>query len=84
MRRCFGSALLVAIGLLLGVASSSVQRSDARPPATSMAADDAMNAEMLAEVKEIKTQLKEINTHLRNGVTKVFVNMNPGLPSDQR
>jgi hypothetical protein len=83
MRRCFGSVLLVAVGLLLGAASSSVQRSDARPLATSVAADDAMNAEMLAEIKEIKTQLKEINTHLRSGVTKVFVNMNPGAPNGQ-
>jgi hypothetical protein len=32
---------------------------------------------MLAELKEIKAQLKEINTHLRTGVTRVFVNMNP-------
>lgn len=83
MKRCFGSVLLVAVGLLLGAASSSVQRSDARPLAASVAADDAVNGEMLVELREIKTQLKEINAHLRTGVTKVFVNMNPSAPNGQ-
>ena len=77
MKRYLGWAVLVAAGLLLGVVSSSFERSNASPPATFAAADDAANAEVVAELKEIKAQLKEINTHLRTGVTKVFVNMNP-------
>jgi hypothetical protein len=78
MRRYLGWAVLVAAGLLLGVVSGSYQRSNASPPAARTAVDDSVNAETLAELKEIKAQLKEINTHLRTGVTKVFVNMNPG------
>ena len=75
MKRYLGWALLVTAGLLLGVASSSYQRTNADSPA---AADvENMNADVVAELKEIKTELKEINTHLRTGVTKVFVNMNP-------
>jgi hypothetical protein len=78
MRRYLGWAVLVAAGLLLGVGSSSYQRSNASPPTARTAVDDSVNAEALAELKEIKAQLKEINTHLRTGTTKVFVNMNPG------
>jgi hypothetical protein len=76
MRRYLGWAVLVAAGLLLGVVSSSYQGSSAALPAT-VASDDSVNAEMLAELKEIKTQLKEINSHLKTGTTRVFVNMNP-------
>jgi len=76
MRRYLSWAFLVAAGLLLGVVSSSYQRSNAAPP-TSVANADSVNADVVAELKEIKTELKEINTHLRTGVTRVFVNMNP-------
>lgn len=76
MRRYFGWAVLVAAGLLLGVTSSSYQRSNAEPPSSTANADSA-NADVLAELKEIKSELKEINTHLRTGVTRVYVNMNP-------
>ena len=76
MRRYLGWAFFVAAGLLLGVASSSYERSNAAPPA-SVASADSANADAVAELKEIKTQLKEINTHLRTGVTKVFVMLNP-------
>jgi hypothetical protein len=75
MKRYFGWALLVAAGLLLGVASSSYQRTNADSPASASDADTS-NADTLAELKEIKTQLKEINTQLRTGVTKVSVQMN--------
>jgi hypothetical protein len=74
MRRYFSWILLVAAGLLLGVASSSYQRTNADTPA-----DDAasINGDVVVELKEIKAQLKEINTQLRTGVTKVTVVMNP-------
>jgi hypothetical protein len=77
MRRYFGWAFLVAAGLVLGVVSNSYERTSASPPTASAAADDAVNAEIVAELKEIKAQLKEISTHLRTGTTRVFVNMNP-------
>ena len=75
MKRCLGWSLLLIAGLLLGVASSSYQHTNADSPPASANGDSA-NADALAELKEIKTQLKEINTHLRTGVTKVTVVMN--------
>ncbi len=76
MRRYLSWAFLVAAGLLLGVASSSYQRSNADPPASAASADSA-NADAVAELKEINAQLKEINAHLQKGTTRVFVMMNP-------
>jgi hypothetical protein len=77
MKRYVSWVLLVAAGLLLGVASSSHQRSNADSPAVAAADAAGVNADAVAELKEIKAQLKEINTHLRTGVTKTFVVMNP-------
>jgi hypothetical protein len=77
MRRCFGWAMILAIGILLGGALNSHQSTNAEPPAD---ADAATNADALAELKEIKAQLKEVNSFLRTGVVRVFVNMNP--PTD--
>jgi hypothetical protein len=77
MRRYFCWALLVAAGLLLGVASSSFQRSNAQTPPEAVADSANVNGDAVAELREIKAQLKEINTQLRTGVTKVFVVMNP-------
>ena len=77
MRRYLSWGFLVAAGLLLGVGSSSYQHSNASPPTAHATVDDSVNAETLAELKEIKTQLKEINAHLQKGVTRVFVTMNP-------
>ena len=76
MKRYLGWTLLVAAGLLLGVASSSYQRSNAdSPPPTADSGD--VNADTVAVLKEIRAQLKEINTQLRNNVPKVTVVMNP-------
>jgi hypothetical protein len=77
MRRYLSWSILVAAGLLLGVVSSSYQHSNASPPTARATVDDAINAETLAELKEIKAQLKEMNVHLQKGVTRVFVTMNP-------
>ena len=75
MKRYLGWALLVAAGLLLGVASSSYQCSNAASPATAADAGD-VNADTVAVLKEIRAELKEINAHLNTGVTKVTVVMN--------
>ncbi len=77
MRRYLSWAFLVVAGLVLGVVSSSYQRSNADPPTAAVAGNDGANAEVVAELKKINTQLKEINTQLRTGTTKVFVMMNP-------
>jgi len=71
MNRCLGWAALVTLGVLLGVASSSHQTTKADDP------DVAANADTVAELKEIKTQLKEINAYLRSGVVKTIAVMNP-------
>jgi hypothetical protein len=69
-------AILIAIGVLVGFASSSYQRSDAGSPAAAEA-EDPPDTEAVAELKEIKTQLKEINTLLHTGAVKVIVLVNP-------
>ena len=74
MKRGLAWMLLVGAGILLGVASSSYQQTHADPPA---AAADNPNSDAVAELKEIKTQLKEMNSYLRTGVVKVLVVMNP-------
>ncbi|MFZ1935948.1 MAG: hypothetical protein WCB27_10745 [Thermoguttaceae bacterium] len=78
MRRYLSWAFLVAAGLLLGVVSSSYQRSNADPPATTATTvDDSANADTVGQLKEINAQLKALNAHLQKGVTRVYVMMNP-------
>jgi len=63
-------------GILLGVASSSYQTTHADDPPAEGTADasktksDDPNAQILAELKEIKDQLKDVNSYLRTGVLK--------------
>jgi hypothetical protein len=87
MKRCFGWSLCLTVGILLGMASSPYQVTHADPTADDQSADSdapkAGPAATLAELKEIKTQLKEINAHLHTGVVKVNVLMNPELPPSQ-
>ena len=77
MRRYLSWTFLVAAGLLLGVLSSSYQRSNADPPAAAAANADSANCDAVAELKEINAQLKELNAQLKKGTTRVFVMMNP-------
>ena len=77
MRRYLSWTFLVAAGLLLGVVSGSYQRSNADPPAAAVANTDSASGDVVAELKEIKTELKELNAHLKKGTTRVFVMMNP-------
>jgi hypothetical protein len=75
MNRHLRGAMWIALGILLGVASSSFQQSRADPPA-----DDSNgrgNAAVVAELKEIKSQLKDINVFLHTGVVRNFAVMNP-------
>jgi hypothetical protein len=78
MNRCFGWAALVVAGVLLAVASGSYHKTVANsdsPSASEGAAGD--NGDAVAQLREIKKQLKEINEHLHSGVTKVMIPMNP-------
>jgi hypothetical protein len=77
MKRYLGWGLLVAAGLLLGVASNTYQRTNADSPPARVASVDSATADALAELKEIRAQLTEINAQLSTKVTKVTVVMNP-------
>jgi hypothetical protein len=76
MKRCLGWSLLLMAGILLGVASSSYQTTHADDPPAEQAADDTptnskdVNAAILAELKKIRGELKEVNSYLRTGVVK--------------
>jgi hypothetical protein len=69
--------LLVAAGVLLGFTLSSYQRTDAGPPASAAANVEDQDTQAVEQLKEIKVQLKEINTLLHKGMVKVVVVLNP-------
>jgi hypothetical protein len=75
MNRIFRGALLIAFGILLGVASSTFQQTKADAPSS----DDAIRTQqdILAELKEIKSQLKSTDSYLRTGIIRNFAVMNP-------
>lgn len=78
MNRHFASAMLVAIGIMLGYSIGSHSRNDSGLPAAR--ANDAIVAadgEAIAQLKEINTQLKAINTLLHTGAVKTVVLINP-------
>jgi hypothetical protein len=75
MNRCFGWIALVFASILLAVATGTHQTTVADP--NTPASASANNGNILAELKEIRKQLKEINDHLHTGVTKVMIPMNP-------
>jgi hypothetical protein len=77
MRRYLSWIFLVVAGLLLGVVSSSYQRSNADPPAAAVATADSASCDAITELKEIKAELKELNAQLKKGTSRVFVMMNP-------
>ena len=80
MNRRFGWAILVAIGILLGYASNPYQRTSAGPVAEPTADSDPQQAEILDQLKDIKTELKELNAMLRTGEARVTVVINPSRP----
>ncbi len=78
-----GCATLVAIGILLGAASSSYLRSDlGTRTARAAVADDesSQNREIIAQLKELNAQLKDMNTFLQAGKLRVYNILNPGYP----
>ena len=76
MNRCLGWAALVTLGILLGAMSSSYRQTSAEPTTMYVAdAGDASAAATAEQLKEIKTQLKDIDNFLRTGTIKVVVVM---------
>jgi hypothetical protein len=72
MNRRFGWAMLVAAGMVVGYALSSYDRTD-----VALAAAEEQDIDVVNQLKDIKTQVKEINTFLRSGTLRVVVVINP-------
>jgi hypothetical protein len=80
MNRRFASALLVAVGMLLGFASGSLQRTELTPAARAADVEDPQDREVVAQLKEVNTQLKQINALLQSGKLRVINVINPDAP----
>jgi hypothetical protein len=76
MKRHFFWALLAACTLFGGVLATR-QPSRAQSSAAAEADDQDKSAELADEVRELKSQVKEINTLLHSGTLRVVVVMNP-------
>ena len=82
MNRHLRGAMLIALGILLGVASSSFQQTKADgDDSRGTAAVVAELKEIKDQMKDMKTQIKDIDTFLHNGVIRNFAVMNP--PADR-
>ena len=84
MNHRFGWAMLVAVGVLVGFASQFVSAGRRRAASGRggrdrdwPTAENPHDADVLSELKEIRTQLKEINTQLHTGSIKMIVLINP-------
>jgi hypothetical protein len=75
MSRRFGWAMLVAAGMVLGGALGSYEKIHAAP-ARDAAADD-QDADLAEQLREVKTEVKEINKLLHSGTLRVVVVINP-------
>ncbi len=82
MNRRFGWAMLVAVGIAIGFALGSYQRTNTGIWTASAVAGDTENEETqsVEQLKEIKAQLKEINGMFRTGTARVTVVINPAKP----
>jgi hypothetical protein len=76
MKRCFGGAILIAVGMILGGVLSSHDKI-AVATAAQGAREDAGDAEALDLLRAIKTQVKEVNEVLHSGKLTVVVAINP-------
>jgi hypothetical protein len=74
MNRCFGWAILVALGMVLGFALGSYQRPMAVAQATADAASDS-DADVMEQLKEMNVHLKRIDNVLNTGTVKVLTVM---------
>ncbi len=81
MRRCFGSAMLVACAFLLGAVFAFHPATNAAAPDDS--ADSADQDKMVVDqLKEVNAQLKDLAVLLRSGRVRVTVLVNPDLDRD--
>jgi hypothetical protein len=82
MRRVIGAMLIAGVALFGGVLCAH-QSSRAGTPATEDAEEQKDDSTLADQVKEIKAQVKEINTLLHSGTIKVIVVLNPDSPESK-
>lgn len=75
MNRHFAWALLVVAGVLFGSLLGFHQKTAAEAPEE--AAAERRDDEIVAQLKRVNAQLKELNTMLRSGTAKVVPVINP-------
>ena len=80
MKRRFGWAMLVAAGIVFACAINRYESMCAAAAAESDAVAEAPDTKVVDQLKDIRTQLKEINTLLHSGTVKVVVVLNPDKP----
>jgi hypothetical protein len=79
MKRRFGWAVLVVVGMMVGYALHSLEPAgNPLTPSEACAADPG--ADLIKQIGEIKTQVKDINTFLKSGNLRVTVIINPETP----
>jgi hypothetical protein len=79
MKRRLGWAVLVVVGMMVGYALHGLEPAgNPLAPSEAQAADPG--TELIKQIGEIKTQVKDINTFLRSGNLRVVVIINPETP----
>ena len=77
MKRHFFWAMVIGGSALFGGVLATHQASRAGTPAAAETGDQEENTDLVDQVRELKTQVKEINTLLHSGTLRVVVVMNP-------
>lgn len=77
MNRRIACILLVVAGMALGYGLRSYETITSPALAAQTSDADEINADILDEVKEIKTQVKELNTFLQSGKMRVIAPIYP-------
>jgi hypothetical protein len=77
MKRQFFWAIVIAGSALFGGVLATHQPSRAGTPAAAETEQQDENANLADQLREIKSQVKEINTLLHSGTLRVVVVMNP-------
>jgi hypothetical protein len=77
MKRHFLWATVIAASALFGGVFSTYQPSRAGASATADNDDQDQTTDLADQLREIKSQVKEINTLLHSGTLRVVVVMNP-------
>jgi hypothetical protein len=77
MNRTIGGAILIAIGMAIGYAWSSCERTATTAAAAQSSDADDENMDVLDELKGIRAEAKEIKTFLKSGKLVVIAPIYP-------